>query len=402
MKNIIIRFTIYILIAVTSLSSYSNEEYEFTEAELSQMLAPIALYPDSLLTHILIASTYPLEIVQAHRWQQESEYSRPTLESQTWDPSIKALIPFPKIIEKLNTDLNWTQNLGDAFLNDEQSILASIQILRHKAKQAGNLSQMDNVQISQTNDNIIIKTIQREVVYVPYYDTRVVYGDWHWSHHPPVYWHYARHHNYYHRDVFSWSPGVHISFNHFFTTFHWHNRHVIIRKKYPRNHHNITIVKPKRWHHNPKHRHNVAYRSVKVKQKYKTNRAAVSQNNMVKKLALQKPYKNNVLVNKHKTSFKANTRHNQKVIKASSKHTKVIKNQNYNKQKVVKKINNRNHKTTHFKSSKVKVTKNNTYKNINNKSTKSSVRKNNHQNRHKHKIKRNNQSNKVKNRREHN
>lgn len=89
MKNIIIRFTICFVIGLTSLSSYSNEEYEFSEAELAQMLAPIALYPDSLLTHILIASTYPLEIVQAHRWQQDNEYSRSTLESQAWDTSIK-------------------------------------------------------------------------------------------------------------------------------------------------------------------------------------------------------------------------------------------------------------------------------------------------------------------------
>lgn len=401
MKNILSRFTLFIIIGLMSLSTYSNEDNEFSEAELAQMLAPIALYPDSLLTHILIASTYPLEIIQAHRWQQENEYSRPTLESQTWDPSIKALLPFPKIIEKFNTDLNWTQNLGDAFLNDEQSILASIQTLRHKAKQAGNLSQMDNVQISQTNDNIVIKTIQREVVYVPYYDTRIVYGNWHWAHHPPVYWHYANHHNYYHHNIFTWSPSVHISFNHFFTTFHWHNRHVIIRQKYPRNHHNVTIIKPKRWHHNPKHRHNVAYRSVKVKQKYKTHRTVVSQNKMVKKLASQKTYKKNVMINKHNTSFKANTHHNKKVTKASSKHVKVIKNQKYKNTKIVKQNNNRNHKTTHFKSSKVKVAKNNIHKGKTYKSTKSKVTKNNYQNRNKHKVKRNSHSNKGKMRREH-
>jgi hypothetical protein len=401
MKNIIMRFTICILIALTSLSSYSNEEYEFTEAERAQMLAPIALYPDSLLTHILIASTYPLEIVQAYRWQQENEYSRPALESQTWDPSIKALIPFPKIIEKLNTDLNWTQNLGDAFLNDEQSILASIQTLRHKAKLAGNLSQMDNVQISQTNDNIVIKTIQREVVYVPYYDTRVVYGNWHWSHHPPVYWHHANHYNYHQHNVFSWYPRVHISFNHFFTNFHWHNRHVIIRQKYPRNHHNVTIVKPKRWKHNPKHRHNVAYRSVKVNQKFKTHRTQVSQNKMVNKLANQKPYKKNVVINKHKTSFKANKHHNKKVTKSSSKHGKVIKHHNYKKTKVVKQISTRNNKTNSFKSSKVTVTKNKSHKSKSYKSTKSSVTKKNNQNSKKHQIKRNNQSNTGKTRREH-
>lgn len=388
MKNIIIRFIMCILVGLTSLSSYSNDDQQkkFNEAELAQMLAPIALYPDSLLTHILIASTYPLEIVQAHRWQITDEYSRPALDSQIWDPSIKALISFPKIIDKLNEDLQWTQNLGDAFLQDETALLASIQTLRHKAKQAGNLSQMDNVQISQNNDNIVIQSIERQVIYVPYYDTRVVYGDWHWSHHPPVYWHHSNHHNFYHHNVFSWYPRVHISFNHFFTTFHWHNRHVIIRQKYPRTHHNITIVKPKRWHHNPKHRHNVAYRSVKVNQKYKTSRASVSQSKVVKKLVNQRTYKNNVVINKHNTSYKADKRHTKKVTKANTKHIQVKNNKNSKNSKLIKHMKKQNHiAASNYKSSKVKVTKK-----MNNQ-TRSS----------RSKVKRSHHTNKVKNRKEH-
>jgi len=385
MKNIIIRFTIYLLFGLTSISSYSNDnqQQKFNEAELAQMLAPIALYPDSLLTHILIASTYPLEIVQAQRWLDKNEYSRPSIESNKWDPSIKALIPFPKIIDKLSEDLTWTQNLGDAFLQDETALLASIQTLRHKAEQAGNLSQMNNVNITQDNDNIVIKTIEREVVYVPYYDTRVVYGDWHWAHHPPVYWHHSNPHNYYQHNVFSWYPRVHISFNHFVTTFHWHNRHVIIRQKYPRNHHNITIIKPKRWYHNPKHRHNVAYRSVKVNQKYKTHRTSVSQNKVVKKLVNQRTYKKNVVINKHNSSYKANKRHIKKVTKANSKQVQVKRSKN---RKVVKREKKQNYiAASNYKSSKVKVRKN---MNHQTKSTKSKVKRSSH-------------INKGKNRREH-
>ena len=113
------------------------------------MLAPIALYPDSLLTHILIASTYPLEVIQAERWlvkNTEQELEAEQLMEQTatmdWAPSIKALLPFPRVLKRLSENLEWTQQLGDAFLQDEESVLNSIQQLRQKAEQAGNLDQM--------------------------------------------------------------------------------------------------------------------------------------------------------------------------------------------------------------------------------------------------------------------
>src|SRR5690554_6247264 len=101
---------------------------EFQRAELDQMLAPIALYPDTVLSHILIAATYPLEIVQADRWARanpglEGESAVNAVEGQDWGPSVKTLVAFPHILQRLSDDLTWTQQLGDAFLDDEAAVM---------------------------------------------------------------------------------------------------------------------------------------------------------------------------------------------------------------------------------------------------------------------------------------
>ena len=263
-------------------SQYSS--IELTDAQLAQMLAPIALYPDTLLTHILIASTYPIELVQAQRWwQKHPEASKnkieKAMENKGWSPSVAALVPFPKVIERLNEDLDWTQQLGDAFLEDEARVLASIQQLRHQAKKAGSLDDLENLAVSYDDRNIIIQPVKREVVYVPYYDTRVVYGNWYWHRYPPIYW--ARPHHYYtayHRP-FYWHSGVNISFNFFFGAFHWRNKHVVVINHYNSHYYRkrtaiISSHGSKRWHHKPVHRRGVAYRTASTKQRYYSNRPA--------------------------------------------------------------------------------------------------------------------------------
>ena len=157
------------------------------------MLAPIALYPDALLTHILIATTYPIEVVDAERWinknkQLSSEALLDAAENKDWDASVKALLPFPSVLKKLSEDLHWMRNLGDAFLQDEALVLASLQTLRQQADQAGNLENMNNVKVVRDTQTIIIEPKQNNIIYVPYYDTRVVYGHWRWSHYPPIFW----------------------------------------------------------------------------------------------------------------------------------------------------------------------------------------------------------------------
>src|SRR6056297_3637608 len=120
----------------------STAEAGFSEAELDQLLAPIALYPDALLSQVLIAATYPLEIVSAARWSRDNpdldgENAVAAVADRDWDPSVKALVAFPDLLARLDQDLEWTRNLGDAVLLQEQDVMDSIQFLRARAGRAG-------------------------------------------------------------------------------------------------------------------------------------------------------------------------------------------------------------------------------------------------------------------------
>lgn len=267
------------------------EEIQFSEAELAQMLAPIALYPDSLLTHILIASTYPLEVVQANRWRKQHKNLQASdavskAEDKDWDPSVVALVAFPTVLEKLSDDLNWTQKLGDAFLQDEQQVLSSIQMLRRQADEANSLDDMDNMRVTKVNQEIIIEPAQKEIVYVPVYDTRVVYGHWRWYNYPPVYWayppRYAIGYPNHISNHFYWHSGIHISFNYYFSAFHWHDRHIVVTHHHHSNHYRprtriVSSSGAQRWNHKPAHRRGVAYRSTVVKQRYNSHRPSTLQ-----------------------------------------------------------------------------------------------------------------------------
>ncbi|MDQ7048210.1 MAG: DUF3300 domain-containing protein [Enterobacterales bacterium] len=277
----------------------SDDKY-FSQAELEQILAPIALYPDTILSHVLIAATYPLEVIQAERWAANNPNIKGSdavraVEYKSWDPSIKALTAFPKVLKRMSENLEWTQKLGDAFLQNEKAVLASVQSLRQKAYDAGNLDKMDKVSISRDDNNIVIQPVEREIVYVPYYDTRVVYGPWYWSHYPPVYWYdpyydsysYSRYNN-----PFYWGPSIHISYGFFFSAFHWQNHQIMrIPHHYYRpghyySHQDIVYNQnTRRWSHNPAHRRGVSYRSVTVSNRYQSNRlsrAEILQNRNVR------------------------------------------------------------------------------------------------------------------------
>jgi hypothetical protein len=293
MKNVIFYLSLFVSALVSFTTAAEQETQRFSDAELAQMLAPIALYPDSLLTHILIASTYPIEIVEAHRWLKKNdnantEQKSQLLEAFDWDASVKALIPFERVLSRLSGDLSWTQALGDAFLQDESRLLLSIQTLRKQAKLAGSLRKMGNMDIRYEGDNILIVPRQKEVVYVPYYDSRMVYGSWFWTAYPPVYWHSNHRVQLSHYRPFYWSTGVHITFNYFFSAFHWHNRHVVVvtphraRYRYYNQRPRRLITNggyAKRWSHQPSHRKSVAYRTKRTSEKYYSNRVGESRTN---------------------------------------------------------------------------------------------------------------------------
>ncbi len=162
----------------------------FSPPQLDQMLAPIALYPDSLLAQILIAATYPDQVMDAYLWLRTHRGLRgpalnAALDRMAWDLSIKALIPFPQVLSMMAQEPEWTQRLGEAFLAQEPQVMDSIQRLRRRAWQAGNLRPTPEQRVIVRQDYIEIQPADPEVVYIPRYNPAVVYGPWWWPAYPP-------------------------------------------------------------------------------------------------------------------------------------------------------------------------------------------------------------------------
>jgi hypothetical protein len=168
----------------------------FSPEQLEQVVAPIALYPDSLLAQVMMASTYPLEIVEAARWAKEHPGLKDkalddALQSQTWDASVKSLVAFPQVLTMMNDELAWTQKLGDAFLAQQSDVMYAVQVLRSKAKAQGNLESGEQQRVivepaPQGETTVIrIEPASPQVVYVPTYNPTVVYGSWPYPSYPP-------------------------------------------------------------------------------------------------------------------------------------------------------------------------------------------------------------------------
>lgn len=248
------------LLSDTTLRNEGQTGPVFSQAELDQMLAPIALYPDSLLSQILMASTYPLEVIEAARWSKthtalQGEDAVQAVADYPWDPSVKSLVAFPQVLATMDEQLNWMERLGDAVLSQQQQVMESIQNLRQKASAAGNLDSSDQMQVEHQNDSIVLEPTNPHVVYVPYYDPALVYGAWWWPAYPPVFW--APWPSYFVTPVsrfgvgFYWSFGVPVGPRCWFGAFNWPSRYV-------------TYSPGLVWVHSPIHRHAVPYRNYAV------------------------------------------------------------------------------------------------------------------------------------------
>src|SRR5215470_7630997 len=163
----------------------------FKPEELEQIVAPIALYPDPLIAQIFMASTYPLEIVQAARFAKanpnlKGDALNEELKKQTWDDSVKSLVSFPQVLEMMDNQLEWMQKLGDAILAQQKDTMDAIQRLRAKAQSAGNLKSTEQQKVvveqaegqPQQQTVIRIEPASPDVIYVPTYNPTVVYGGW--------------------------------------------------------------------------------------------------------------------------------------------------------------------------------------------------------------------------------
>jgi hypothetical protein len=152
-----------------------------TPEELQQLVAPIALYPDALVSQVLAAATYPTEIVEADRWVQDHPNLKGkdlanAVDQQPWDPSIKAITQFPSVLANLDKNLAWTSALGEAYLNQSEAVMDAVQVMRGRAQASGNLKSNEQEKVVTEEKTIVIEPADPEVVYVPAYDPWIVYG----------------------------------------------------------------------------------------------------------------------------------------------------------------------------------------------------------------------------------
>jgi len=249
----------------------AEEAKAFTAEQLEQLVAPIALYPDSLVAQILMAATYPLELVEADRWRQQNiklsdQELETAVEEKPWDPSVVSLTYFPDVLHRLSENLDWTQDLGDAMLAQQAEVMDAVQRMRKYAKEAGNLQTTEQQTVIVEKEVIRIEPVT-EVIYVPTYNPTVIYGS---------YWYVPR----YYYPIYSYPPGYWasnmISFgigvaigSAIWGGCNWHHHDIDININH--NHwrrSDININRDGKWKHNPSHRQNVRYRDNQTRDRF--------------------------------------------------------------------------------------------------------------------------------------
>jgi hypothetical protein len=266
----------------------------FSNEELEQLAAPVALYPDPLLAQVLMATTYPVEVVQAARFVQANPTLRDrqldeALRYQNWDDSVKTLAQFPQILAMMDDKLDWTQRLGDAFLAQEQDLMDAVQVLRARAQAQGTLTSSPQQVVTVQAPYIYIQPASPQVIYVPVYNPLIVYGPWPYPAHQP----------YYYRPVgwpvatgfFGFGGGIFVGFG-LWGTFDWHRHVVFVDVARYRRFTEVVNVEGRRgeiergrtgtregdrlaWQHDLRHRENVEYRHTAAQQHVATPRPAV-------------------------------------------------------------------------------------------------------------------------------
>ena len=243
-------------------------------AELDALVAPIALYPDPLITNILMASTYPLEVVQADRWLDQNkslqgDALKSAAEQQSWDDSVKALLAAPDVVDMMSNQLAWTQKLGDAVLAQESDVMDAIQRLRGRAYDNKKLSttEQQTVTVNQVADRQVIEIApaSTDSLYVPYYDPATVYGEWPYPDYAayPYYWPAP---GYIGAGVLATGIAFGAGYglgrwgwnsNYWRGNINWSNRNINIRNG----------ARVEHWQHNPQHRQGVRYNNAGVQQR---------------------------------------------------------------------------------------------------------------------------------------
>jgi hypothetical protein len=258
----------------------------FTTEQLDQMLAPIALYPDALLAQVMMASTYPLEVVEAARWSKanpnlKGDAAVKAVQDKGWDVSVKSLVAFPSVVQQMSDQLEWTQKLGDAMLAQHTEVAGSIQRLRKRAYDAQNLKTTPQQTVTvepapaaggATQQTIVIKPTDPTVVYVPVYQPVVTYGPWPYPSYPPYY--YPPYPGYGYGAAlatgFIWGAAI-AGGGSFYGGWGWNSGNVnvdIDRAVNIDRNVNRSNYQGGNWNHSPEHRKGVAYRDNATRQQY--------------------------------------------------------------------------------------------------------------------------------------
>ena len=265
----------------TPSSTSSADQSDLLKPEqLEALVSPIALYPDTLLAEVLMASTYPLEVIEAERWVQDNktlkgEQLKAAVDKQKWDDRVKSLTATPDVLALMSSKLDWTRQLGDAVLAQQPDVMDAVQKLRTKAqankKLTSNKQQTVSTQEEAGKQVIVIQPTDPNTVYVPYYDPGVVYGSWPYAAYPPYYfgapgyigagviasgiafgagWALGR----WAGGGCCWGGGM-----------NWGNNNININR-------NVNNIGSGNWTHNAAHRGGVRYNNANVAQKFGGNR----------------------------------------------------------------------------------------------------------------------------------
>jgi hypothetical protein len=250
-----------------------------TTAQIEQLVAPIALYPDDLLSQVLMAATYPIEVVEAARWSRDNptvtgKALEDAMQKQAWDPSVKALTAVPQTLQMMNDQLKWTQDLGNAFLAQQIDVLDAVQRLRERADKAGNLRSTPQQTVRRVNRPggvsaagapaaayEIVPAVPDEY-FVPIYDPTVVYGTWPYDDYYPFYWYPP-----------GWGGGWYGFGAGFFAGaaiwggINWWNRNVYV-DHHRFNQFNRTNITDRNWSHNVDHRRGVGYNNKQLSDRF--------------------------------------------------------------------------------------------------------------------------------------
>ena len=291
-------FLAIVALSAVSLVAFPQDQsataQQYDAAQLDQLLAPIALYPDPLLGQILMASTYPLEVVEAARWAADPVNAGLTgdalvsaLETLDWDPSVKALVPFPSVLQMMNSRLDWTQKLGDAFLAQQADVMDAVQQLRRQAQSAGTLVSTPQQTVTTQGETIDIEPASPDVLYVPAYVPSVVYGPWPYPDYPPYF--FSPPPDYYYSPLLA---GIEFSVGFVIVQTFWgwdhadwrHHRidvdahRVNVINRYSNEHFHRPPFEGHAWAHNPQHRIGVPYRSPQVRERFERKLPGSPQN----------------------------------------------------------------------------------------------------------------------------